>query len=188
MAYEKVKQSGSVEEFGTGAVRDSQDGKPRPDLISPIFVNAVKNVQLPVNLSLRQYVTTLMDCIDAYGNNHNIENLAVAAKALMFVLHNQETLTFWQEPVNLSPAFYTRLGFWLMLGAKRYAERNWEAGIKLARSFTSLCRHRDQWLSNLQDEDHAGAMLCNLMFIYHTKVMIERGVLPKELEDFPNYE
>jgi len=33
-----VKDSGKRQEFATGMVRDTQDGKPRPDLISPLFM------------------------------------------------------------------------------------------------------------------------------------------------------
>ena len=34
--FDKVKDSGSRQEFNTGSVRDTNDGKPRYDLLSPI--------------------------------------------------------------------------------------------------------------------------------------------------------
>ena len=37
------------------------------------------------------------------------------------------------------------------------------------------------------DEDHAAAIACNIMFFIHTKEMIDRGLLPKELDDLPSY-
>lgn len=42
-----VKDSGKREDFPSGAVRDTQDGKPRPDLISPFFL-----IRLGQHLSL----------------------------------------------------------------------------------------------------------------------------------------
>jgi hypothetical protein len=39
-----VKDSGKREEFGTGAVRDTQDGKPRFDLIPPLSLKRVADL------------------------------------------------------------------------------------------------------------------------------------------------
>jgi hypothetical protein len=38
MNYEAVKDSGVREQFDTGSVRDTRDGKGRYDLISPVFL------------------------------------------------------------------------------------------------------------------------------------------------------
>ena len=185
--YKKVKDSGGEQLFSTGAKRDSQEGKSRPDLISPIFLQAVKEKSLPTEINLKEYVNIFLNSIDSYGLNHQEDDLITAAKSFMYIIHFQETMTFWPNSYNLSPYFTSRLGYWLMLGAARYKERNWESGINLSRSYASLCRHKDQWLNNQQDEDHAGAILCNLMFLYHTKIMIDNGKLPKELDDFIKY-
>lgn len=186
--FEKVADSGSRQDFTTGAIRDIQESKTRPDLISPVFLRGLTNETVSSKLSLKDYVYILTENIENYGEKHNVNVLLTAAKALMFILHFQETLTYWADEDVISPVFIRRLGYWLMLGAKKYKERNWELGINLSRSYTSLCRHRDQWLLNDSNEDHAAAMLCNLMFIYHTKVMIDRGILPEILDDFPKYE
>ena len=34
--FDKVQDSGKRQDFGTGSVRDTNEGKPRYDLISPI--------------------------------------------------------------------------------------------------------------------------------------------------------
>ena len=37
----------------------------------------------------------------------------------------------------------------------------------------------------MDDEDHAAALFWNLIAIIQTKLDIEKGLLPKELNDFP---
>jgi len=115
----KLKQSGSDEQFETGAVRDVAESKPRPDLISP----------------------------------------------------------FAEE----------RLGEWLRLGAKRYAERNWEKGMPMSRTLASLNRHLMWFKQGKTDEDHLSAIMFNAMAIIHYEEMIKRGVLPEELDDLETF-
>jgi hypothetical protein len=114
-----MHDSGKRQEFTTGAVRDAAEDKPRPDLISPWFLE--------------------------------------------------------------------RLGIWLMKGAKKYAERNWEAGMPISRCIASLERHVLKYKMGMEDEDHLIAAACNLMFIAHYEAMISKGVLPAALDDVPKY-
>ncbi len=116
----QMQDSGQRQTFETGAVRDTADGKTRPDLVSPFAIE--------------------------------------------------------------------RLGEWLRLGSLKYTERNWEKGIPVSRSFSSLYRHLLKFQQGATDEDHIAAILCNAMFIAHTQEMCERGVLPKSLLDMPKYE
>lgn len=115
----EMRDSGKRQQFNDGAVRDTADGKSRPDLISPFFM--------------------------------------------------------------------MRLGMWLMLGAKKYSERNWEKGIPNSRCFASLMRHICQWLIGNKDEDHLAAMACNIMFLMHNEEAVKIGILPPEIDDMPNY-
>jgi hypothetical protein len=114
-----MNDSGERQQFETGAVRDTADDKPRPDLISP----------------------------------------------------------FAEE----------RLGEWLRLGAKKYAERNWEMGMPISRCVASLMRHTMKFRQGLTDEDHLAAIMFNAMAIIHYQEMIKRGVLDKKIDDMPNY-
>jgi hypothetical protein len=91
------------------------------------------------------------------------------------------------RPDLISPFATERLGEWLRLGAEKYAERNWEAGIPISRSLASLHRHLMKYQQGANDEDHLAAILCNAMFICHTEEMIKRGVLPQSLDDLPKY-
>lgn len=115
-----MEDSGKRQQFDTGAVRDTADGKSRPDLISPY-------AQL-------------------------------------------------------------RKGQWLRLGAEKYAERNWEKGMKISRCIASICRHLFQYMTGSTNEDHLAAIAVNAEFIMHYEAMIKKGLLPSDLDDMPKYE
>lgn len=117
--FNKVQDSGARQDFGTGSVRDTNEGKPRYDLITPI-------------------------------------------------------------------ALY-RLAMHYANGAKKYGDRNWEKGQPLSRYIESLERHLQKAKVGLVDEDHWSAIIWNAMSFIHTQTMIEANVLPKELNDLPNY-
>ncbi|MFY1620089.1 dATP/dGTP diphosphohydrolase domain-containing protein [Micromonospora sp. WMMD736] len=60
----------------------------------------------------------------------------------------------------------TRLAQLLQRGAVKYGERNWEkarGGEELARAKASAMRHLIQWMCGERDEDHAAAVVFNLM-------------------------
>lgn len=117
--FNAVKDSGERQEFGTGSVRDTRDGKGRYDLISPI--------------AIRRFA-------------QHLEN-----------------------------------------GAKKYGSRNWEKGQPLSRYVDSLIRHAYCLLEGHRDEDHAAAIMWNAAAFIHTEEMVERGILPPELNDMPNF-
>lgn len=91
------------------------------------------------------------------------------------------------RPDLISPIAMTRLAGWLAVGARKYTDRNWEKGIPLSRTFASLYRHVIQIHSGDTSEDHEAAVMCNAMMMMHTREMISRGKLPKELDDMPRY-
>jgi hypothetical protein len=87
----------------------------------------------------------------------------------------------------ISPFAKRRLGEWLRKGAAKYAERNWEKGMPISRVLASLERHLTAYEAGDSSEDHMAAVMCNAMFILHYEEMIERGNLPAELNDRPDY-
>lgn len=115
--FDKVKDSGERQEFGTGAVRDSQSGKGRYDL-------------LPV---------------------HAIHRLA---------RHFEN-------------------------GAIKYGDDNWRKGIPLRRYLDSLLRHVFKFAGGADDEDHLAAVIWNACCLLETKELIDRNLLPKELDNLP---
>jgi hypothetical protein len=100
-----TKDSGEREEYDSGMVRDTQEGKPRFDLLLPLGV-------------------------------------------------------------PYSDQFLTRVAGLLARGASKYSERNWELAEgpgELARFKSSALRHLMQWLNDESDEDHAAAVVFNLL-------------------------
>ena len=117
--FNHVKDSGKRQSFNTGSVRDTNDGKPRFDLISLI-------------------------------------------------------------------ALY-RLAMHYANGAKKYGDRNWEKGQPLSRYIESAERHLFKEKMGFTDEDHASALIWNIMAYIHTKTLIQTGDLPSELDNMPKY-
>lgn len=87
----------------------------------------------------------------------------------------------------LSPIATRRIADIMERGAKKYSDRNWEKGMPLCRYIDSALRHTFQYLEGRTDEDHLGQAAWNLLAAIHTEEMIERGLLPKELNNIPNY-
>ena len=87
----------------------------------------------------------------------------------------------------LSPIFLKRLAIVCEKGAEKYSERNWEKGIPTMRFIDSAFRHINSYIEGQRTEDHIAQAAWNLMCFCHTIEMIERGILPKELDDRPNY-
>jgi hypothetical protein len=72
-------------------------------------------------------------------------------------------------------------------GAEKYADRNWEKGLPLSRFIDSGLRHIFQYIEGKQDEDHLAQGIWNFISLLHTEEMINRGLLPVELDDLPCY-
>ena len=70
-------------------------------------------------------------------------------------------------------------------GAVKYGDDNWRKGIPLRRYLDSLIRHCFKFAGGLQDEDHLAAIIWNACCLLETQEMIERGMLPKELDNLP---
>jgi hypothetical protein len=68
-------------------------------------------------------------------------------------------------------------------GAKKYGDRNWEKGQPLSRYLDSAMRHLVSFLGGDRSEDHLSACSWNCFAYVHTLEMIEKGVLPRELDD-----
>jgi hypothetical protein len=91
------------------------------------------------------------------------------------------------RPDLISPFAEERQGAWLGMGARKYAERNWEKGMPFSRCVASLRRHIMRFQQGMKDEDHLAAVMFNAMALIHYEEMIERGVLPASLNDMPTY-
>lgn len=87
----------------------------------------------------------------------------------------------------ISPIMIERLAKLLQRGAVKYSSRNWEKGMPLSVYMDSALRHAFKFQEGHRDEDHLVAAIWNLQALLHIEEMINRGLLPKELYDLPNY-
>lgn len=97
-----VKDSGKRQQFGTGAVRDTTGNKPRPDLISPFFLDRLgqhmrKGAEkysewnwakgIP---NSRCYESAMRHLMQFAQGDVQEDHLASAAFNIMAIIHNQE--------------------------------------------------------------------------------------------------
>jgi hypothetical protein len=91
------------------------------------------------------------------------------------------------RPDEISPFAILREATRMKEGAAAYGEGNWRKGMSFTRTIASLERHLLAVKLGMKDEDHLAAIRCNAAFLMHWEEMIKRGLLPKELNDLPNY-
>jgi len=85
----------------------------------------------------------------------------------------------------IPPYALLRLAIHYENGASAYGDRNWEKGQPLGRYLDSALRHLNCVRMGMDDEDHLSAVAWNVMAIVETQYRIEKGILPKELDDLP---
>jgi hypothetical protein len=76
------------------------------------------------------------------------------------------------KDVPFEDQFLTRVALLLGRGAEKYEDRNWElaSGVEeMERMKSSAFRHFMQWLCGETDEDHAAAVVFNLLAFETTK-------------------
>jgi len=72
----------------------------------------------------------------------------------------------------ISPFMLDELAKWLELGAKKYADRNWEkGGIPISRYYDSALRHLVKSIMGMTDENHEAAVIFNIMAIIHFRAL-----------------
>lgn len=82
----------------------------------------------------------------------------------------------------ISPFAEARIAEWYELGAKKYADRNWEKGLPFSRYVDSAKRHINRFLQGEDAEDNLAAACWNLMAIMH-----HQECKQNELDDLPKY-
>jgi hypothetical protein len=134
----ELKDSGKRREFGTGAVRDINEGKGRCDLLPLDVVGELEND--PSFTSINDYVRTgdkfkLVQVISRFSETR-YGNLPTA---MLEVSKHYED------------------------GCNKYGERNWEKGIPLHCYIDSAVRHYLKYKRGDTDEPHDRAFLWNLI-------------------------
>lgn len=88
----------------------------------------------------------------------------------------------------VSPLAMRKLALVYERGGHHRGDRNWEKGFPLSRCLDSALRHIYQYLEGMRDEEHIAQAIWNLVALIHIEECIERGILPKKLNDLPNYQ
>jgi hypothetical protein len=181
-SFDKVVDSGKRQEFNTGSVRDTAEGKGTPHLIAGEALEKV--YQLTYNKCYQVpkswwdvYPYLLRYSIISEKKEDNIQEIYDAISLVVVMIGEGEDKTYYSAMTRLAKHYEN--------GAKKYAKNNWRKGQPISRFYDSAMRHLWKAIDGLKDEDHEAALLWNLVAIVQTKIDIEKGLLPKELNDFP---
>jgi hypothetical protein len=179
--FDKVIDSGKRQEFNTGSVRDTSEGKGTPNLIAgEALYNVYKYIDYVVERpkSWKDIELHLLFYASVVGSkDDNLKEIYIAIIKTIFLISKGEDGTYTSAITRLAKHYEN--------GAKKYAKNNWRKGQPISRYYDSAMRHLCKAIDNLKDEDHEAALLWNLLGIVQTKIDINKGLLPKELNDFP---
>lgn len=70
-------------------------------------------------------------------------------------------------------------------GSKKYSHGNFLKGLPLSCLYDSASRHILAWAEGKTDEKHLSAAAWNLVVAIYMQDQIDKGLLPKELDDLP---
>lgn len=167
-----IKDSGKREEFSTGAVRDTQEGKGRMDLI-PLDCLPEKYANDPALL-----------LIDKFKKTGNYKFIEYAIE--YFIYHH-----FPDVETSL-----LELGVHYEEGAKKYGDNNWQLGLPASRYISSAIRHYMEFRRGDPDEPHKRSFIWNLTCIIWTckhkpelndYAKVEKRLKPADFEDMDKY-
>lgn len=134
-----ILDSGERREFGSGAVRDIQEGKGRCDL-------------LPLDEVAYLLQSDILHNISGFMDTGNTSYLYLAIQKFI-----EDSAAGWDyETAMLELAVHYEEG------AKKYVERNWEKGIPLHCFIDSGVRHYLKYERGDTDERHDRAFLWNM--------------------------
>ncbi len=181
--FNEVQDSGKRQEFNTGSVRDTAEGKGTPHLIAGEALAKVHDyIKTALNFS-DGYLYTIQDILFRYSefvvNREDNIGLVYEASAVTmeFISKEQEN--------NSYSATMRRLAKHYENGSRKYSANNWRKGQPVSRYYDSAMRHLWSLMDDKTDEDHASALLWNLIGIIQTKIDVKKELLSKELDNFP---
>lgn len=155
-----------------------------------LFNYSVMNLTDGVSFELEEPVL-----VDKLPENHDIKTEdCCLVKASEKIVDGGKRMSFGEglaerEPADgkgrydlITPFGIRRLAIWYELGAKKYADRNWEKGMPFSRYIDAAKRHLDKYIMGMTDEDHLAAAAWNILSIMHHE---ELGQM--EFDDMPHY-
>ena len=147
----ELKDSGARREFGTGAVRDIQEGKGRCDLMP---LDVLDDFYTWIETSTTDFDGVhIFQYLDAFQKTGELRMLHCAI--WNFIVHCKAYPDPETAFLELSKHFED--------GAKKYGENNWQKGIPVNAYMDSALRHYLKWLRGDKDEPHDRAFIWNLV-------------------------
>lgn len=143
LAGPHILDSGNRREFGTGAVRDIQEGKGRCDLMPLDVVAAHLGDDILYNIY----------DFELCGETHHLMN-ALDKFAMVYGVRGAT------KPII---SMYLDVSKHFEEGAKKYGENNWQKGIPAYCYIDSAVRHYLKFCAGWEDEPHDRAFVWNLM-------------------------
>lgn len=138
-----IKDSGERREFGTGAVRDIQEGKGRCDL-------------MPLDV-----VARVLTCSEATPDD--ILDYIYEFQATGRTTYLYDALGVMERAFGGTSDMLLEAAKHFEDGAKKYGEYNWQKGIPVKSYIDSAVRHYLKWLRGDEDEPHSRAFVWNIL-------------------------
>jgi len=177
----EIKDSGKRQEFNSGSVRDTDEGKGQPHLIPGEALFHYKT-----NHNTKDNFPSTLDLIEnnllmfSKVSNKREDTIDYLYTAIDYTIEYIKETT---DGCYSSPMRAVAIHF--QQGAKKYAKNNWRKGQPISRMYDSAMRHLWACIDKKEDEPHSSALLWNLFAIVQTKLDVLHGYLPIELDDFP---
>lgn len=146
----ELKDSGTREEFGTGAVRDVQEGKGRCDLLPLDILAGFIAIKYPNRLAVSVVLNNLYEFQET-GDMYHLFNILYYVSGCDNYMWNDPSSMFLDVAIHYED------------GARKYGDNNWKKGIPVSRYISSAVRHYLKYLRHDNDEPHDRAFVWNIM-------------------------
>ena len=170
---ERVKDSGSKQEFSTGAHRDNATGKGRADLL-PHIESSMAMLNDPVLNNIGKFMTSrdpqfLADAIQASAQTISMFQYHLMVKSMMD--NGIEMYIIDENEPNAKERMLSACVAHMMLessklyeaGADKYGANNWKLGMPVNRYIDSGTRHYLKTIRGDIDEPHYRGFIWNLL-------------------------
>ena len=145
-----IQDSGERQVFASGAVRDTQKGKGRFDLLP---LSAIFTVVPTING--HAFATCVLSRIELFKQTGKVNDLR---EALRIIIKDYES----------EYLFIEALAKHFEAGAEKYGDNNWQKGLPASRYIDSALRHLLKYLDGQTDEPHKVAFAWNILCCYWT--------------------
>lgn len=160
----RILDSGNRRQFESGAVRDCAEGRGRCDLLPLHIVANLYSIWDDTKMKNPKYATAadILRHVETFIRNGDQKEIydALFTFRTRFIMVGTEHLNLSGMLLEVSKHYEE--------GAKKYAERNWEAGIPCHCYVDSAVRHLIKWADNWDDEPHDRAVVWNLFGLLWT--------------------